>query len=559
VRAARGWLKAAAAAGVALAVGPQTQGCARGRGARSVAGVRGDGRDETVGHHGRGGSAGRVGPHGVVDPVDGRDGRDGRGVDELDRASTWTPTPLSGYRADFDLRWRGHLAGRAREELIAGIRGGYRFSRRESWRVARGGSVLEWETEIVIDADRELRGERVWLYRDRRLRGSARRARAGWTIEVPGESVRGAPAAAEPVELVPLRLAMRREARWAGPVLLAGFELAVARLTVEPDSLPGARASRRRVVLSGPGGRIESRVQLRADGTLDSEAGPDASQVRVAGADPRDAPGEPPPGEAPPDLVALGAIPVSGRPPRRRERGSRVAIAIAIEPERGAAGARRLALAPPPDLPGQRVRAAPAGWLVELGVPAPPAARAAAPREPAPRMPPRPGATRAWPPPAIPDPVPDPALRALADRVAARAGAAPLDQLRALARYTAVSIDGDLSRGAVTAAGEVLAAGRADCVGHAALFSALARARGFDLRLVTGYRLDGGVLARHMWAVVAVGGALVAIDPTRGEAPAAPGRLLGLAVHGSAPAEIALAAELAFAGLSGARARYAAE
>ncbi len=55
-----------------------------------------------------------------------------------------------------------------------------------------------------------------------------------------------------------------------------------------------------------------------------------------------------------------------------------------------------------------------------------------------------------------------------------------------------------------------------------------------------------------------LGRSLVAVDPTFGEAPAAPGRLLGLAVHGSAPGEIALAAELAFAGLTGAGARFAA-
>lgn len=411
---------------------------------------------------------------------------------------------LDSYRAEFDLRWRGHLAGRAREELSARPgASGYRLARSESWRVARGDSVVEWEIEVVIDADSRLRGERIAFYRDRRLRGSARRVAGGWIIETPDQPPRRAPPA-EPAELVLLRAARPGAAGWSGPVLLAGFDFAAAELAVEPVAARELRA-----VLTAPAGRLQTRVWLRGDGTVERAAGPDVTATRsVEGA----------PAGQPPDLIALGAISVAG--------SRRAAIEIDLAPRRD----------PPAALPGQRILAAPAGWRVELDGS---------------------HARIAWPVPAIADPAPAAALRALADRVVNAAGAAgPLEELRALARHTADDIGDDVSAGTVSAAGDVLLAGRADCVGHAALFSALARARGFDVRLVSGYRLDGRVLARHMWAVARVGTSSIVVDPTAGEAPAAPGHHIGLAAHGSAPAEIALAAELAFAGLSGARARF---
>jgi Transglutaminase-like superfamily len=445
VRAGRGWRKAAALAAMLCAIG-----CAR-PASESVAAVR-DGTDR---------------------PRD--------------------------YRADFELSWRGRPVGAAREELVARAgASGYRFERRERWRVARGESAVEWEIEVVIDTDGALRGERIALFRDRQLRGSARRTRAGWLIEAAGER-RRAPADAEPAELVLLRMARRRQARWSGRVLLAGFEFAVAHLAVEPDGAP----DRRRMTLAAAAGRLQTRVQLRADGTVAMAAGPDLAARRVARAS--EATG------SPPDLIALGAIDVTG--PRSRGR------AVAIE----------LAPGEPPPRDGQHIRRA-TGWIDG-------------------------GAVTAWPPLSQPDPAPDPRLRALADRLVAGA-ASPMDRLRALALHTATRVGGDLSRGTVSAAADVAAAGRADCVGHAVLFSALARAAGFDVRLVSGYRIDGRVLERHMWAVARVGDDVVPIDPTTGEAPVRPGRLVALAAHGSAPAEIALATELAFAGLSGARARF---
>jgi Transglutaminase-like superfamily len=403
------------------------------------------------------------------------------------------------YRAEFELRWRGRPVGAAREELVARAgASGYRFERREQWRVARGDSAVEWEIEVVIDTDGELRGERVALFRDRQLRGSARRTRAGWLIEAAGES-RRAPADAEPAELVLLQLTRRRRARWSGNVLLAGFEFAVAQLAVEPDGAP----DRRRVILAGAAGRLHTRVQLRADGTVALAAGPDLAVRRVARASDATGPA--------PDLIALGAIEVTG--PRSRARAVIELAPASAAPE------------------GQRIRRTATGWIdVD-------------------------GASVTWPPLSQPDPAPAAPLRALAERIVA-GGSRPMDRLRALARHTATRVGGDLSRGTVSAAADVAAAGRADCVGHAVLFSALARAAGFDVRLVSGYRIDGRVLERHMWAVARVGDEVVPIDPTTGDAPVQPGRLVALAAHGSAPAEIALATELAFAGLSGAHARF---
>lgn len=392
-----------------------------------------------------------------------------------DIAADIAPAP---YRAEFGLYWRGRPAGLAREELAARPAArGYRFARWERWQVTRGGSPVEWETEVVIDTDAELRGERISLYRDRRLRGSALRTQSGWLVEAADEAPRRLAAGVEPAELVLLRVHRLRQARWAGKVLLAGLEFAVADLAVE------RRSAVQRLVLSGPAGRQETLLTLRADGTLERAEGPDVRQTR--GARRRG---------AAPDLIELGAIRVSGRPRRA------VAIERAGEEER------------------HRLDGMPERWAAL----------------------------------AIPDPDIDPAIRALAERV----GSGASDELRALARATAAALEDDLSAGSISGAGQALASGRADCVGHAALFSALARARGFDVRLVTGYRLEGRRLIRHVWAVVRAGGAMIAIDPSFGESPIRPGRHLALTSHGSAPGEIALAAELAFAGLSGAGARF---
>jgi transglutaminase-like putative cysteine protease len=137
--------------------------------------------------------------------------------------------------------------------------------------------------------------------------------------------------------------------------------------------------------------------------------------------------------------------------------------------------------------------------------------------------------------------------------MAAGAGS-PADELLRLARGTARILSDDLAGGADADAARVAARGRADCVGHAALFAALARARGHTVRLVTGFRLDGRRLVRHAWAIALLPDRALALDPTTG-APV-DGRYLPLAVHGAAAAEVALSSELAYAGMTGARARF---
>jgi hypothetical protein len=93
---------------------------------------------------------------------------------------------------------------------------------------------------------------------------------------------------------------------------------------------------------------------------------------------------------------------------------------------------------------------------------------------------------------------------------------------------------------------------RGDCTAHAVAFVRRAGAAGIAARVVTGYRVDGDRLVRHRWALARVADVWIAVDPTFGEAPAAP-RLIGLAVHGDSAAELALA-DAAYTGLAAATA-----
>ncbi len=378
---------------------------------------------------------------------------------------------LAGYRAVFELAWNGAPVGEARERLVAGPAGGVRFERREVWLVRRGPALVRGELAIAIAATSDLEPTRVEVGGSG-ARGTAVRHGNGWRVVVAGEPPRVA--RGMPVEILPLYLARRGLDRWAGPVLLAGLGFAPAHARVRPDG------ERRRIVeISGPAGKLAIRVALEADGTVASAIGPDLSAHRVrAAAPPR-----------PPDLLALGAVEVSGAPARDIE-------LAAVD------GGRRHLVASLP-------------------------------------------ATAA--PPVVPDPPVTPALRALADRVAT-GGGSPVDEIERLARGTArlLADGGDDVRAA--------SLGRTDCVGHAALFAALVRARGHTARLVTGYQLDGRRLVRHAWALALLPDRTLAIDPTTGEP--VDDRYFPLAVHGGAAAEVALASELAYAGLTGARARF---
>ena len=197
---------------------------------------------------------------------------------------------------------------------------------------------------------------------------------------------------------------------------------------------------------------------------------------------------------APTDILVAGSLPVRG------------ADAVA------ASGPVALVVAPvdrelPPPLPGQRVGADGRGWRAVLDD----------------RLP------GALPP-------------------GRRAGA--LDEIEAIVREVDADIADDLGAAAPV---DPLAAAAGDCTVHALAFAARADAAGVDTRIVTGFRLDGELLVRHRWAIAWTRGGWVSVDPAYGEAPAAP-RLLGLAVHGTAAAELAMA-DAAYAGIAGAEAQ----
>ena len=129
-----------------------------------------------------------------------------------------------------------------------------------------------------------------------------------------------------------------------------------------------------------------------------------------------------------------------------------------------------------------------------------------------------------------------------------------LRELETLVAITSERLANDLSRSA-TSPREALNLDRGDCTAHALLFTELAKARGIESRIVTGYRIEGGRMLRHRWAQAQLGGVWVTVDPTYGEAPAAPRRLVALYAHSAAPEAIAVA-DFAFAATRSAKAQY---
>lgn len=432
--------------------------------------------------------------------------------------------PLIGYEAHFVITWQGARIGDASEALRAHGAGEVRFERRERITVRRGDALAHNETLLVIDTDAALRARHVamrQLSNGAMHRWEARRNRDGdWLITSAEEPARLVSGNAVPAELVPLLLATARATTagatsagvaFDGPVMLAGYGFAAAHLRMQAADERTVTAT-----LSTPGGALRGRFFLGPGGTVmrvRSEDGSGAIRVDAATAA---AP------FTPPEIVDAASLPLVLPP-------SHAGPIHALVIERVSA-ARAL----PPALPGQRIEVRPDGWHVHLApgdADAPPASSA------------HPPAT-----------VPQAALARLAARIIAESSPATIrEEAFALARATAALLDDDLGA-PVGGARTALAQGRGDCTAHSLLFAALAQARGIPTRLVTGYRLDGARLVRHRWALVAVDGVWIAVDPTYGEAPAAP-RLLGLAIHGPRMAELALADDLAFAGLAGARAR----
>ena len=105
-------------------------------------------------------------------------------------------------------------------------------------------------------------------------------------------------------------------------------------------------------------------------------------------------------------------------------------------------------------------------------------------------------------------------------------------------------------------AGDAMALGRGDCTAHSTLLVDLASEQKLEAKLVTGYRIDNKKLVRHRWVTIKQGNTWVQVDPTFGEAPAAPNKHLTLAIHGDSTAEIALVDEAVFQGLADATAKW---
>jgi hypothetical protein len=430
--------------------------------------------------------------------------------------------PLRGYEAHFHITWNGARIGDASESLRHRD-GQLRYERRERITVRRGDALVHSELDLVIDLDARLRAERIAVrqiasgaVRD----GLARRnARGDWLVTYGDEPVRMLPGETVPAEQIPLLLAASSGSaavRFDGPVMLPGYGFAVAHLRVHAEDARHLLAT-----LSSAEGELRSRFVLGQGGTILRVEGEDGSGAERVDPAAVAAP------FAAPEVVDAASIPLA----HASGHAARNPGLVLLEPV-----AAHQAL--PPPLPGQHVARGHGAWTVHLGrgdAFAP--AVASEPYRP-----------------VAPEPAPDAALERLAARIIAQSSAAgdERDEAFALARATAALLADDLGATAASA-NAALMLGRGDCSAHAVLFAGLARARGIPVRLVTGLRVEGDRLIRHRWAIVAVDGAWIAVDPTHGEAPASP-RLIGLAVHGTRTAELTLADDVAFAGLSRIRA-----
>lgn len=432
-------------------------------------------------------------------------------------------SPLAGYEAHFHITWNGARIGDAGESLRAHGDQGLRFERRERITVRRGDALAHSETELVVDTDPELYARRIVV---RQIASGAlrdglaeRNARGDWLVTYADEPPRLIPGSTVPAELIPLMLAAapsQSAVRFDGAVMLPGYGFAVAHLRVEAEDARHLMAT-----LSTAEGQLRSRFVLGQGGTLVRVEGEDGSGAARVDAAVAAAPFEAP------EIVDAASIRIT-RLPRYAAASTEHLLLEPLPPDRPL----------PPPLPGQHIEPQYGGWSVRLSdgdAFAPPSSSAPYPR-------------------AAPDAAPDVALERLAARIIAESNVpgAEREEAFALVRATAALLADDLGAPAGNAH-TALMAGRGDCTAHAALFAALARARGIPVRLVTGFRVDEDRLVRHRWAIVAVDGSWIAVDPTYGEAPSSP-RLIGLAVHGTRTAELTLADEVAFAGLSRIRA-----
>jgi len=182
------------------------------------------------------------------------------------------------HTSTYYLTWQGKRIGQARERFFRSA-SGVRLVRNEEIHVMRGGELVNSETEIIIQADKNLHATRV----DLRARagavvrsGHALRADDGrWIIALEGEAVRKAPASAVPLELVPYVLGMQGVSIYRSKVLLAGYGFAVTDMTVTREGTRGT------VVLKTKWGNIESRLVLADDGALVAAATGATGSLRV--------------------------------------------------------------------------------------------------------------------------------------------------------------------------------------------------------------------------------------------------------------------------------------
>ena len=392
----------------------------------------------------------------------------------------------------------------------------------------RGDALLPMTTDIVIDLAEDLSTERITVTQTAGpevTRGFAEREPHSrrWRVQYSGEPVRTLPDDTVPIELVPLLIARRPlpdragAEVWRGRVVMAGHGFAVGRMRVvagEPRQLevtlrPESVAVPPETAVAAP--LMRGRWRLTRYGRLARADGDDGvSAIRAH-------PGELALPFEPPEVVRSASIPVHGQ------------LALGSDPSFTLAP---LARRRPPSLPGQQVRATDTGWHVRLSAGDHPALPAGASFQ------------RRTPPEADRARVTAEFTRLAADAVHRARAHDARSRIAALVRATDRLLTDDLAA-PVTGARSALTLGRGDCTAHALLFVALAEALGIETRLVTGYRLDGALLVRHRWALAAVDGAWMAVDPTHGEAPAR-ARLLGLAVHGTTSAELATVDQTVF-------------
>jgi hypothetical protein len=325
---------------------------------------------------------------------------------------------------------------------------------------------------------------------------TARRTAAGWRVRDLHGAVRTLPAEAQPAEW--LDLAPRRAAT-AAPMLLffATRQFAMGRAVrrwIDPRTWVGT--------VSLGDAILESTTELGDDGRprliVDSSG---AVATRIAEREL----GQP---VALVDLVALTTLPIHGGH----------GPANAMQPRRLRFTLARTAATPtapsPPAAPGQRVDAEPGGWRVELtGQPASPFS----------------SEERTL-------------VRAMEAEAARLAGEQPFGSEADLPDTSGEPPDFD--------APEL----GSDCTARALQFAAAARQRGWQVRLATGFFVDGATLVRHRWNVAWTGARWIAVDPSSGDAPA-PHQLLALAIH-DATAEALAAAEVVFTPLRGARVEW---